>query len=128
MAFIQVNENPKNLRTQDCVIRALSKATGKSWDDVYKELCDIGFKKKRLPNDSHVYKAFLKQYGFESHNSERDEDGKRISVLDFSNRCDSNKVYVIHTRKHLTVIYKNDIYDTWNTSYETTGKYYSKSI
>ena len=127
MAYINYNANPKGLKTGDCVIRALSKATGKSWDEVYTELCEIGYKKKRLPNDSHVYKEFLKNNHFTLSSAKRNSDGKMITVEEFTKRCDSKKIYVIHTRKHLTVVMNNDIYDTWNTSREKAGKFYFKS-
>jgi hypothetical protein len=112
MAYINYNANPKNLKTGDCVIRALSKATGKSWDEVYTELCEIGYKKKRLPNDNHVYKEFLKNNHFILSSAKRNGDGKMITVEEFTKTCDSKKIYVIHTRKHLTVVINNNIYDT----------------
>ena len=84
MAYINYNANPKGLKTGDCVIRALSKATGKSWDEVYAELCEIGYKKKKLPNNDCVYKAVLKQNHFYLHSPIRDEYGKLVSVDYFS--------------------------------------------
>lgn len=129
MAYINYNANPKE-RTNvgDCVIRALSKATGKSWDEVYDELYIIGKKKKRMMNDPHTYKEFLKNNNFTLCPAARDEDGKMISVKEFSNNVNADTMYVIHTRKHLTVVFNGDIYDTWDTSYEKAGKFYSKRI
>lgn len=41
------NANPKGLKNaNDCVIRAISFATNKSWDKVHTELFDIAMKKK----------------------------------------------------------------------------------
>ena len=128
MAYINYNANPKNLKTGDCVIRALSKATGKSWDEVYTELCEIGYKKKRLPNDPKTYKKFLEDYDFILSPAKRNCDGKMLTVEEFTKISDSKRIYVIHTRKHLTVVINNDIYDTWNTSREKAGKYYFKAI
>ena len=128
MAYINYNANPKSLKTGDCVIRALSKATGKSWDEVYDELYQIGKKKKRLPNDTHVYKQFLKDNNFILSSARRNRDGKMITVEEFTKNVDSDTVYVIHTRRHLTVVYNGDIYDTWNTSREKAGKFYFKQI
>ena len=36
--FIQYNPNPEGKSTGDCVIRALTKALNKSWEQVYVEL------------------------------------------------------------------------------------------
>ena len=127
MAYINYNANPKGLKTGDCVIRALSKATGKSWDEVYTELFEIAFKKKRLPNEDSVYKVFLKNNNFIESPARRNECGKMISVEEFSKNVDGDTMYIIQTRKHLTVVMNNDIYDTWNTSKEKAGKFYFKS-
>ena len=128
MAYINYNANPKGLKTGDCVIRALSKATGKSWDEVYTELFEIAFKKKRLPNEDSVYKAFLKNNNFIESPARRNEFGKMISVEEFSKSVDADTMYIIHTRRHLTVVFNGDIYDTWNTSRQTAGKFYFKRI
>ena len=39
--YVFHNENPLNKYEDDCVIRAISCATGKSWDQVYDYLSDI---------------------------------------------------------------------------------------
>lgn len=127
MSYINYNANPKGLRTGDCVIRALSKATGKSWDEVYTELCEIGYKKKKLPNNDCVYKAFLKENHFYLHPAIRDEYGKLVSV-DYFSKIKNSGIYIVHTRNHLTIVSDGDIYDTWNTSRQTAGKYYSEDL
>ena len=38
MAFIKYNANPSNNRVGDCVIRAISKLTGMSWEKTYTEI------------------------------------------------------------------------------------------
>jgi hypothetical protein len=122
------NENPKGRLIGDCVIRALSKATGKSWDEVYEELYIIGKKKKRMMNDPKVYKVFLEQQGFKLSPARRDENNKMITVEEFSYNVDADTMYVIHTRKHLTIVFNGDIYDTWNTGEQRAGKFYFKQV
>lgn len=128
MAFVYYNANPKNLKVGDCVIRALSKATEMSWDEVYDELYQIGRKKKRMLNDKATFKAFLKNHDFIQSNSERGYDNKRITIDEFIDRSEHDIMYVISTRKHLTVVYNGDIYDTWNTGNEKSGKYWYKKM
>ena len=128
MAFIKYNANPKDRIIGDCVIRALSKATGKSWDEVYDELYIIGKKKKRMMNDPKVYKVFLENNNFTLSPARRNEYGKMISVEEFSKDVDADTMYVIHTRKHLTVVFNSDIYDTWDTSSQRAGKFYFKQV
>ena len=128
MAYINYNANPKERKIGDCVIRALSKATGKSWDEVYDELYIIGKKKKRMMNDPKVYKAFLEKENFTSSSARRNEYGKMITVEEFANNVDSDTMYIISTRKHLTIVFNGDIYDTWDTSSQRAGKFYFKQI
>ena len=58
------NPNPQNRETGDCVIRALSKATDRSWVSVYDELCNFGRDLGGLPNDDEVFEEFLEHNGF----------------------------------------------------------------
>ena len=125
MAYINYNANPKGVITKDCVIRALSKATDMTWDEVYDELYQIGRKKKMLLNDQKVYKVFLKNHGFYQHHALRNMDGSRMTVEEFSKEVPHGSYYIVHTRKHLTVVYEGDIYDTWNTSKQTSGKFWT---
>lgn len=39
MNFIQYNPNPRGNRVGDCVIRAISKATGRDWETTYAGVC-----------------------------------------------------------------------------------------
>ena len=51
-----------------------------------------------------------------------------ISVEEFSKNVDADTMYIIHTRRHLTVVFNGDIYDTWNPSRQMAGKFYFKRI
>lgn len=126
--FIRKNINPKGWKTGDCVIRACAYATGMSWDDTYKELFEIGFKKKRLPNDDHVYEKFLMNHDFIYHGQLKDSLGNKMTVKELANHYGVGYAIVIHTRRHLTCVVNGDIYDSWDTSYQTSGYYYIKKI
>ena len=43
MNFIQYNPNPRGNRVGDCVIRAISKATGRDWETTYAGVSICGF-------------------------------------------------------------------------------------
>ncbi len=64
MEFIKYNNNPKQNKTNDCVIRSISLALNKSWEDVYRDLCNLGCKKALMPNDNKTWQAYLKQLGY----------------------------------------------------------------
>jgi len=39
VGFVFYNPNPLKKHVGDCVIRAISKATGQTWEKTYTELC-----------------------------------------------------------------------------------------
>lgn len=62
--YIKYNPNPKRARVGDCTVRAISKATGKSWDTVYAALAAQGYAMADMPNANNVWGAYLKKQGF----------------------------------------------------------------
>lgn len=128
MEFIKYNANPKKWKHEgDCVIRALASATQKKWEEVYKELSDIGLKKCRTSISNEVIDAFLKQYNFATMKQEKDSYGRWIDVESLVERF-PNSILVIHCRGHLTVAIRDKLIDTWNCSSQKAGKFYIKSI
>lgn len=127
--FLRENINPKGWKCGDCVIRACAKATGKSWDETYERLCEIGFKKKRLPNDDCCFNKFLEDEGFTYMKQMKDEFGNKMTVRELADYYkDGNYALVIHTRRHLTCVLLGDVIDSWNTSAQIAGYYYIKEI
>ena len=57
--FIQTNVNPLKKNTGDCVIRAISILTDKSWEFTYMELCKEGLLMADLPNSNAVFASIL---------------------------------------------------------------------
>ena len=47
--YIKFESQKKN--ADDCAIRAMMKLTDRDWITCYDELCDLGRKKKRMPNE-----------------------------------------------------------------------------
>lgn len=64
MAYIHYNNNPISLRTGDCVIRACSLATDRSWDATYKDIAKLGQSMGLMPDKGAVWGAYLRQRGF----------------------------------------------------------------
>lgn len=126
--FLKENMNPKGWKCGDCVIRACAKATERTWDETFQSLYEIAFKKKRMLNDPCVYEKYLLDNGFERYKQKKDAYGYKVSVEDMSKYYGNDYILVIHTRKHLTCMYKGTIVDSWNTSRETSGYYYAKKV
>lgn len=64
MGYVEVNPNPKNNLTGDCVIRAISIAENKTWDDVFVELMLKSFEMKDIPSANEVWGSYLKDIGY----------------------------------------------------------------
>ena len=64
MGFSYFNPNPTGQKVGDCTVRAIAKATGKSWDEVYIGLCLQGLIMGDLPSANSVWSAYLRQQGF----------------------------------------------------------------
>ncbi len=64
MAYIHYNNNPISLRTGDCVIRACSLATDRSWDATYTDIAKLGQAMGLMPDKGAVWGAYLRQRGF----------------------------------------------------------------
>jgi hypothetical protein len=64
MGFSYFNPNPAGLKVGDCTVRAIAKATGKSWDEIYIGLCLQGLILGDLPSANSVWGAYLRQHGF----------------------------------------------------------------
>ena len=64
MAYIHYNNNPIAIRTGDCVIRACSIATDRSWDETYNAIANLGQSMGLMPDKGAVWGAYLRQRGF----------------------------------------------------------------
>ena len=61
------NPNPAGARVGDCTVRAISRATGESWDTVYCGLCVEGLRLCDMPTANHVWGAYLRRHNFRRH-------------------------------------------------------------
>ena len=83
--YKEYNANFKNKKTTDCVVRAISVALNKSWEDTFKELSAYTLKTGYMWNDNGAcgFKKFLKIKGYEKQKMPRRKDNTRYTVKDF---------------------------------------------
>lgn len=121
--WIEFNTNPFGLRVGDCVIRAISKALDRSWEDIYIDLCLQGFLMGDLPSSNAVWSSYLRHKGFKRHTIEDCPDC--YSIEDF---CKDHPIgtYVIGTGSHAVCIENGNVYDAWDSRQESPVYYFEK--
>ena len=62
--FIPFNPNPSRKLVGDCVIRAVSKVTGKDWKTTYLKIALQGYSMDDMPSSNSVWGAYLYSEGF----------------------------------------------------------------
>ena len=122
--FRQYNANPTGKHTNDCTVRAISKALDRSWRYVYSGICLAGYEAFDMPSSNAVWGAFLREQGFKRYiipNTCPD----CYTVEDF---CNDHPVgtFILATGSHVVTVINGDFYDTWNSGGETPIFYFKK--
>jgi hypothetical protein len=127
--FRYYNANPKDRRTTDCVIRAISTSTGKSWDDVLDGLIEIAHKYKIMVDDTPCYDRYLVSLGYSKMKQPRKDDNTKYTGAEF---CEYLKKFrkgkydvVAHIGgHHIVAIVDSKVVDTWDSTGGTIGNYW----
>lgn len=122
--WIQYNANPESNRTEDCTVRAISKLTGKTWDEVYMGICLEGLLKADMPMANRVWGKYLRRIGYKRYalpNSCPD----CYTVEDFARDYPDGK-YLLSLEGHTVTVENGDWFDTWDSGSETPVYYWSK--
>lgn len=100
------NANSKGNFVNDCVVRAISVAEGKSWDTTYEELSDIAQQEGNLLDDVNFVESYLdKRYKRTPHCSR--------TVGEFMEEYPKG-IYLITMEGHITVVIDGVLYDTFD--------------
>lgn len=107
------NLNPKKRITADCVVRAISKATGWSWGKTLKELVAFSLESGFMVNDTKCYDRFLKKKKWLPLGQPRKADGTKYTVKEFI-ALHPKGTYLVNMAEHLTVVIDGINYDIWD--------------
>lgn len=122
--YIPYNPNPCGNRVGDCTVRALCKATGKSWDYVHSALCAISNDFCDMPSANHVWGAFLKMNGFKRYLVD-DQNKDMYTVRDF---CKDNPegTFILAIDGHVVCTVDGCYYDSWDSGDEIPIYYWKR--
>ena len=123
--WIEYNPHPSKKKIGDCVIRALTKALGQTWEKTYIELMIEGFSRYDLPNADIIWGKYLIKKGFERKLISDDGFGE-YTVGDFAKDNPEGTFVVSMPGNHVVTIVDSDVYDTWDSRYEIPSYYFCK--
>lgn len=124
MGYIPVNPNPNNRNTGDCVIRAISIAEDKDWDDVYLDLMAEGFFEKEMVETNSLWGGYLRKLGYVRHGIP-DTCPDCYTIREFA-EDHPRGIYIVGTGSHVVAIINGDYYDTWNSGHKVPLFYFAK--
>ena len=120
--FVYYNANPVHNLVIDCTVRAISFFTGKSWDEVYDDICAEGKRQRNMPSSNAVWSEYLRRFGY-----------SRVPLPNTCPLCYTVKDFCIdhpHGRyllalyEHVVAVEDGYYYDTWDSGDKTVLYYW----
>lgn len=102
------NANPRNNDTTDCFIRALSCATGKSWDYTYDKISDMAqWNGTTMDNRDFILEYLDRHY---------ERMPKFYGTIGEASKIYKNNIILITTLGHIVCSKYGNVYDTWDST------------
>lgn len=120
------NANPKNKKTSDCVIRAITLATGKDYYEVLDEIILVSKKSGFMITDKKCIEKYLEQLGYTKYKQPRKLNNTKYLVGEIMEVTNSKNV-IVSCAGHLTVVVNGVLNDIWDCRYKCISNYYVKS-
>lgn len=137
--FHYYNANPKNKNTTDCVIRAMSEATGIPYDKTLRDMAEITIKTGYMLNEKNGEQKYLESIGWVKHKQPRNFDNTKIYAKEFCEYLTSKigkvtevkgPIYANCGSHHVVCIKQHEgvfkVWDTWDSSNRVIGNYYTR--
>ena len=124
MAFVMFNNNPDGNIVGDCIIRAVSKALGISWEAAYIDLVIQGYLLSDMPSSNAVLNAYLRSKGFSKHVID-DSCPDCYTVRNFADDHPRG-TYILGTGSHVVPVISGSYIDSWDSGDEIPIYYYTK--
>lgn len=122
--WIQYNANPVAKRGSDCTVRAISKVLGKSWEEVYLDLCVYGLMEHDMPSSNAVWGEYLRDQGY-IRNIVPNTCPKCYTVERFADEHKTGS-YILALHGHVVGCINGCFFDTWDSSDEVVLYYWQK--
>ena len=120
--WVKCNPNPWGKSVGDCVVRAISVATERSWQDVYEDLCRMGRIMCDMPSSNAVWGTFLEKEGYRQRLLP-DTCPRCMTVRAFADRFPMG-TYIVGTGQHVVAIIDKSYFDSWDSGDEIINTYW----
>lgn len=112
--FVYCNFNPKQLHTNDCLVRALAYFFGVSWRKAFLDIIEWCADRGWVDwNYRSKYNVYLAERGYERHKTPE----RGMTVGRFCDEfAEEGKVYMVQVKRHMTIVHNKEINDTWDCS------------
>lgn len=123
--FIQYNPNPiRGKRAGDCTVRAIARAMGSSWEEIYAGLTAYGFMCGDMPSANNVWGKFLKHKGFCRYLV--DDMGRDVYTVEDFCIDHPTGTYILAIDGHVVCVQDGCYYDSWDSGDEIPIYYWVK--
>lgn len=112
--YSRYNPNPIGKNVGDCTVRAICKATGKEWGEVYLGLCMQGYLMGDMPSANSVWGAYLHNLGY-SRGIVPDSCPECYTVADFASEYPVG-TYILALSGHVVCVKDGTVWDSWDSS------------
>ena len=109
----------------DCVIRAITKATNKTWLEVFDEMMPLSREMQVPFNCKPCYSKYLKDLGFKYFGISNARGTKRPTVESFTKEH-KDGTYVLIVANHIVTCSNGKYFDTWDCGYKSLYGYWQK--
>lgn len=122
--WIYANPNPCRREEPDCVVRAISIATGSAWRAVHDDLCELSREECTMPSVNWLWEKYLRMRGFEKFLLP-DECHECVTVRRFCDRYRKG-TYIIGTGSHAVAVIDGNHIDSWDSGDEIPTYFFRK--
>lgn len=122
--WVYFNPNPEGKRVGDCAVRALCKALGQDWEQVYTGLCLEGFALGDMPSADRAWGAYLRRQGFRRH-ALPETCPDCYTVADFA-ADHPQGLYVLSAPGHVVCLLDGCWHDAWDSGDQPPLYYWTK--
>ena len=122
--YKQYNPNPARNRVGDCTVRAITKATEKTWEEVYTALSVYGYNLCDMPSANHVWGAYLRSQRFKR--CIVDDHGQDLYTVEDFCRDNPKGTYILAIDGHVVCVEDGCYYDSWDSGQEIPIYYWTR--